>query len=147
MTHYLDQPDATAAALVDGWLHTGDIGRIDADGYVFIEDRAKDMAIVGGYNVYPREIDEVLAAHPAIVEAAAIGVPDAYRGEVIWAYVVGVIDEAAVREACAAALVAYKHPSVVRIVDALPRTPVGKIDKQALKVLAAAEIAEARHVA
>jgi len=147
MAHYLDQPDATAAALIDGWLHTGDIGRIDADGYVFIEDRAKDMAIVGGYNVYPREIDEVLAAHPDIVEAAAIGVPDAYRGEVIWTYVVGAIDDAGVREACVAALVAYKHPSVVRIVAALPRTPVGKIDKQALKALAAAEITEVRNVA
>lgn len=147
MSHYLDQPDATARALIRGWLHTGDIGRIDADGYVFIEDRAKDMAIVGGYNVYPREIDEVLAAQPAIVEAAAIGVPDAYRGEVIWAYVVGNIDEVGVREACAAALVAYKHPSVVRFVDALPRTPVGKIDKQALKAMAAAELAGMRDVA
>ncbi len=147
MTHYLDQPDATATALIDGWLHTGDIGRIDADGYVFIEDRAKDMAIVGGFNVYPREIDEVLTAHADIVEAAAIGVPNAYRGEVIWAYVVGTIDETAVRETCAAALVAYKHPSVVRIVDGLPRTPVGKIDKQALKAAALADIAEARRVA
>ncbi len=147
MTGYLDRPDETAAALNDGWLYTGDIGRIDADGYLFIEDRKKDMVIVGGYNVYPREIDEVLMAHPDIVEAAAIGVPDAYRGEVIWAFIVGDLSEAAVLERCEAALVRYKHPNTIRFIRALPRTSVGKIDKQALKVMARADIEGRQNVA
>ena len=72
----------------DGWLYTGDIGAIDEDGYLFILDRKKDMAIVGGFNVYPREVEEVLCAHPAVAEAAVIGVPDSYRGEALFAYVV-----------------------------------------------------------
>jgi len=81
-------PAETAAALRDGFLYTGDIGELDSDCYLFIRDRKKDMAIVGGYNVYPREIDEVLFAHPDVLEVAAIGVPDAYRGEIIRAFVV-----------------------------------------------------------
>lgn len=147
MTGYLGQPQETAAAVRDGWLHTGDIGRIDDDGYVFIEDRKKDMAIVGGYNVYPREIDEVLMAHPGVVEAAAVGTPDAYRGEVIWAFVVGAVTEADLREHCATALVRYKHPAVIRFVESLPRTSVGKVDKQALKAMARRETEEHQHVA
>ena len=88
MTGYLDRPQETAAALQDGWLYTGDIGRIDAHGYLFIEDRKKDMAIVGGFNVYPREVDEALCAHPQVAEAAAVGVPCAAKGERIVAFVV-----------------------------------------------------------
>jgi long-chain acyl-CoA synthetase len=136
MAGYLNQPDATVDALRDGWLHTGDIGRIDAEGYVFIEDRKKDMAIVGGYNVYPREIDEVLLTHPQIVEAAAVGVPDAYRGEIIWAFVVSDLADDDIMSHCAASLVKYKHPSVVRRLATLPKTSVGKVDKQALKMMA-----------
>ncbi len=81
MAGYRNLPEENAATLRDGWLYTGDIGELDGDGYLFIRDRKKDMAIVGGYNVYPREIDEVLFAHPDVIEAAAIGVPDPYRGE------------------------------------------------------------------
>lgn len=136
MAGYLDRPGETREALRDGWLHTGDMGRIDADGYVFIEDRKKDMAIVGGFNVYPREIDEVLARVPGVREAAAVGVPDAYRGEIIWAFVAGDADEGDIRAECERCLVAYKHPAAVRFVDALPRTPVGKVDKPALRALA-----------
>ena len=144
MDGYLGRPDETAATLKDGWLHTGDIGRIDADGYLFIEDRKKDMAIVGGYNVYPREVDEALAAHPEVREAGAVGVPDSYRGEVIWAFVAGEgIAEADVLEHCAARLAKYKRPARLVVLDALPRTAVGKIDKQALKALARAMLAEA----
>ena len=88
MSGYRNLPQETAETLRGGWLYTGDIGELDADGYLYIRDRKKDMAIVGGYNVYPREVDEVLYAHPAVLEAAAVGVPDAYRGEVIRAYVV-----------------------------------------------------------
>ena len=141
MEGYLDRPEETAAALVDGWLLTGDIGRLDEDGYLFIEDRKKDMAIVGGYNVYPREIDEVLMQLPGMTEAAAIGVPDAYRGEVIWAYVVGeAITEEQVAKHCASALVKYKWPTVIKMIEALPRTNVGKVDKQALKLRAQTEL-------
>ena len=140
MAGYLNQPEATAEALQDGWLHTGDIGRIDEDGYLFIEDRKKDMAIVSGYNVYPREIDEVLLTHPKIVEAAAVGVPDRYRGELIWAFVVGEVSDADVIGHCAASLVKYKHPAVVRRLNALPKTAVGKVDKQALKRMAQEEL-------
>jgi long-chain acyl-CoA synthetase len=137
MDGYLGRPDETAATLRDGWLHTGDIGRLDEEGYLFIEDRKKDMAIVGGYNVYPREVDEVLAAHPAVREAGAVGVPDSYRGEVIWAFVAGDhIAETEILDHCAARLAKYKRPARLVVLDALPRTPVGKIDKQALKALA-----------
>ncbi len=88
MTGYRNRPEETAAALKDGWLYTGDIGSLDSDGYLFIRDRKKDMAIVGGFNVYPREVEEVLCAHPAVAEAAVIGVPDSYRGEALVSYVV-----------------------------------------------------------
>lgn len=148
MQGYLERPEETEATLREGWLYTGDIGRIDADGYLFIEDRKKDMAIVGGYNVYPREIDEVLMRLDSVREAGAIGVPDAYRGEVIWAYVAGDgLEEAEVLQHCQAHLVKYKRPVAVHVLDALPRTPVGKIDKQALKRLAVAMQQKADHVA
>ena len=81
-------PDETAAALRWGWLYTGDIGVLDEDGYLSIRDRKKDMAIVGGFNVYPREVEEALHAHPSVVEAAVVGVPDDYRGEVLVGFVV-----------------------------------------------------------
>ncbi len=140
MRGYRGQPEATAAALQGGWLHTGDIGRIDADGILFIEDRKKDMAIVGGFNVYPREIDEHLMAHPGVTAAAAIGVPDAYRGETIEVFVVPVAGAAptlaTLAEHCAAGLVKYKRPARIHLVAALPLTPVGKIDKVALRALA-----------
>lgn len=149
MDGYLDRPEETAATLRDGWLHTGDIGRIDADGYLFIEDRRKDMAIVGGFNVYPREIDEVLMRLPGVTEAGAVGVPDSYRGEVIRAFVAGSgLTPDAVIEHCARQLVRYKRPVAVHVLDSLPRTAVGKIDKQALKHMARALAAEeAGHVA
>ena len=149
MDGYLDRPEETAATLQDGWLHTGDIGRIDADGYLFIEDRKKDMAIVGGFNVYPREIDEVLMRLPGVDAAGAVGVPDPYRGEVIEAFVSGSgLSAESVMAHCARHLVKYKRPVAVHVLDALPRTAVGKIDKQALKRLAR-ELAgtEAGHVA
>ena len=137
MHGYLNQPEATAATLREGWLHTGDIGRLDEDGYLFVEDRLKDMAIVGGYNVYPREVDEVLMRAPRVTEAGAVGVPDAYRGEVIWAFVAGrAPDPDAIAAHCAANLVKYKWPSQVRVLAELPKTAAGKIDKAALKSLA-----------
>ncbi len=140
MQAYLDDAEATAAALRNGWLHTGDIGHFDEAGHLVIDDRKNDMALVGGYNVYPREIDEVLAACPGVVEAAAVAVPDAYRGEAIHAFVVGA-DAAAVHAYCAANLVRYKQPARIATIAALPRTAVGKVDKPALRALAAQGLA------
>ena len=137
MSGYRNRPEETAAALRDGWLHTGDIGAIDEDGYLFILDRKKDMAIVGGFNVYPREIEEALCAHPAVEEAAVIGVPDNYRGEALIGYVVlrqpDASESGALTNYLAERLTRYKIPRDIRICAALPKTTVGKIDKVALK--------------
>lgn len=138
MRGYRGRPEETAEALRDGWLHTGDIGRLDDDACLFVTDRKKDMAIVGGFNVYPREVDEVLAACPGVSAAAAVGVPDSYRGEAIIAFVVGAANEESLRLHCAERLVRYKHPAAFVFVEALPLTPVGKVDKVALKALAIA---------
>ncbi len=140
MSGYRGQPEATADALRNDWLYTGDIGHLDADGDLFIEDRKKDMVIVGGYNVYPREIDEVLMAHPNVAAAATVGVPDSYRGETLMAFVVTaegfVVGTDTLLAHCAENLVRYKHPTQIKLVDALPLTAVGKIDKVALRILA-----------
>lgn len=138
MTGYWERPDETAAALRDGWLYTGDIGALDADGDLAILDRRKEMVITGGYNVYPREVDEVLLMHPAVADAAAFGVPDDYRGEVLHAHVV--LRSASTVEAllahCRTNLARYKVPVRIDIVASIPKTGVGKIDKQALRRLA-----------
>jgi long-chain acyl-CoA synthetase len=138
MRGYRNLPEETAAALRAGWLYTGDIGELDDEGYLFIRDRKKDMAIVGGYNVYPREIDEVLFAHPEVLEVAAIGVPDAYRGEIIRAFVVPRPGRRPSGEEllahCRANLAKYKVPASIELVAALPKTSVGKIDKKALRL-------------
>lgn len=137
MAGYRNLPEETANTLRDGWLYTGDIGEFDSDGYLIIRDRKKDMAIVGGYNVFPREIDEVLYTHPAVADAAAIGVPDDYYGEVIRAWVTlkpgSDCTEADLIEFCAANLAKYKVPSTVSIGEAIPKTTIGKIDKKALR--------------
>jgi long-chain acyl-CoA synthetase len=137
MSGYYNRPEETAAALRNGWLYTGDIGEFDSDGYLYIRDRKKDMAIVGGYNVYTREIDEVLYAHPAVLEAAAVGVPDAYRGEVIKAYVVtkpgARADIETILTHCRNNLAKYKIPAAIEFVASLPKTAVGKIDKKTLR--------------
>lgn len=138
MAGYRNRPADTAEALRDGWLYTGDIGRIDADGYLAICDRKKDIVISAGFNVYPREIEEALLAHPGIAEAAVIGVPDAYRGEALMAWIVarapGLTSDA-VMEHLAGRLTKYKWPREVRFLGALPKTTVGKTDKPALRAL------------
>ena len=137
MQGYRNLAAETAEALRDGWLYTGDIGEFDADGYLFIRDRKKDMVIVGGYNVYPREVDDVLFMHPAVIDAATIGAPDAYRGEAVRSFVVlrpgaGVsVDELLAH--CANNLARYKVPAAIEVLDALPKTTVNKTDKQALR--------------
>jgi long-chain acyl-CoA synthetase len=143
MAGYRNRPEETAEALRDGWLYTGDIGVLDDNGYLFIRDRKKDMVISGGYNVYPREVDEVLYTHPAVREAATTGAPDSYYGETVRAFVV-LNDNARVATDeliahCKKNLAPYKVPSQIHLVDALPRTTVGKIDKVALRERLAGE--------
>jgi long-chain acyl-CoA synthetase len=140
MVSYRNRREETAAALRDGWLYTGDIGDFDDDGYLYIRDRKKDMLIVSGFNVYPREVEELLHRHPKVLEAAVIGIPDDYRGEIPRAYVAPVPDcqlDAVELEAwCRENLAAYKVPRSYELLDALPKTGVGKIDKLALRRLA-----------
>ena len=134
---YRNRPEETKATIRDGWLYTGDIGIYDEDGYLFLVDRKKEMIIVGGYNVYPREVDELLFKHPAILEAATVGVPDSFSGEAVKAFVVlrpgATLTTEELQEYCRASLVKYKVPTQVAFVDALPRSGVGKIDKRSLK--------------
>jgi long-chain acyl-CoA synthetase len=130
----------TQEALRDGWLYTGDIGEFDEEGYLFIRDRKKDMVIVGGYNVYPREVDEVLLSHRAVLDAASVGAPDSYRGEVLKAFVTFRDGSGATAEEliahCTKNLAKYKVPVSITVLDALPKTSVNKTDKLALKALA-----------
>ncbi len=137
MRGYRHMEQESAQALRGGWLYTGDIGSIDGDGYLFIQDRKKDMVIVGGYNVYPREVEEVLFAHPDVADAAVVGAPDAYRGERLIAHVVtrpgAYIDADALIAWCAQRLAKYKLPAQVRFAAALPKTPASKTDKVALR--------------
>jgi len=139
MKRYWNRPEETARTVRDGWIHTGDIGHLDEDGYIVIVDRKKDMAIVNGFNVFPREIDEVLFAHPDILEAAAIGVPDPKAGETIHAYVVPLaeakLEPEAVIAHCASQLAKYKVPTSVLVVKALPKTGAAKVDKIKLRQL------------
>lgn len=137
MLGYWNRPDETAATLRDGWLYSGDIAYRDSDGYYFIVDRKKDMAIVGGYNVYPREIDEVLYEHPKVAEAVAVGVPHQTRGEILKAYVVTKPGETlTVPELvahCREKLANYKVPKFFEFRDELPKTMVGKVLRRVLR--------------
>lgn len=136
MKGYWNKPEETRLTLRDGWLHTGDISVMDEDGYFRIVDRKKDMIIAGGYNIYPREIEEVLFQHPKILEATCAGVADAYRGETVKAYVVLKPGQTATSEDiiafCRERLAAYKRPTVVEFRDSLPKTMVGKILRRQL---------------
>jgi long-chain acyl-CoA synthetase len=137
MKGYWRKPDATAEAIsAEGWFRSGDLARVDEDGYFFIVDRMKDMIIRGGYNVYPREIEEVLYAHPAVREAAVVGVPHAELGEEVAAAVAlkpdAVATEDELRDFVKEQLAAYKYPRVVWFVDELPKTATGKILKREL---------------
>lgn len=137
MQGYWQRPDATAETLIDGWLHTGDIAKMDEDGYFYIVDRKKDMIICGGYNVYPRDIEEVLFEHPQIAEATAIGVPHPSRGEQVKVFVVLKMGEKAtaedIIEYCKDKLATYKLPTEIEFMDELPKTNVGKVLKKDLR--------------
>ena len=138
MKGYWNRPDATAEAIDDdGWFYTGDMAYVDEDGYFFIVDRKKDMIIRGGYNVYPREVEEVLYEHPAVAEAAVIGRPDPKLGEEVVAFVAlkpgASADPDELVDWCKERLAAYKYPREVRVVPELPKGATGKILKKELR--------------
>jgi acyl-CoA synthetase (AMP-forming)/AMP-acid ligase II len=139
MKGYWRRPDATAEAIRDGWFLTGDIGRVDEEGYFTIEERKKDMIKASGYSVFPAEVEAIMYRHPAIAEVGVIGVPDPYRGEDVLAFVVpipgarGTLTEQEVVDWCRREMAAYKAPRQVRFLDALPKTTSGKILKRALR--------------
>lgn len=136
MKGYWNKPEETAKALRDGWLYTGDIAKMDEDGYFYIVDRKKDMILASGYNIYPRDIEEVLYEHPKVKEAVAAGIPDQYRGETVKAYIVLKPGETATEQEfidyCRTKLAAFKAPRIVEFRDSLPRTIVGKVLRRVL---------------
>jgi long-chain acyl-CoA synthetase len=133
MTHYLDDADSKRTS--DGFLHTGDIGRLDAEGRLYIVDRIKDLIIRGGYNVYPAEVEAALAEHPSVVEVAVVGQPDSYYGEEVVAVAVlrGACEVAALAEFAADRLGSMRRPRHYAFVDALPLGPSGKVHKATLR--------------
>lgn len=138
MKEYLNQPEATAEVLRGGWLHTGDLARMDEDGYIYIVDRKKDLIIRGGYNIYPREIEEVLYTHKDVVEAAVVGVPHSDLGEEVAAVIVlrpgNQTTEDELRNYVKERVAPYKYPRVIQLVDELPKTATGKIFKRAISL-------------
>ncbi len=137
MKEYWENPEKTAAELKDGWLHTGDVAIMDEDGYFFIVDRKKDMIIAGGYNIYPRDIDEVLYQHPKVADAISVGIPHEYRGETVKAYIVlkpgETCTEQEIIDFCKEKLAVYKVPKLVDFRDELPKSAVGKILRKVLR--------------
>ena len=139
MKGYWKRPDATAETITDGWLHTGDIAKMDEDGYFYIVDRKKDMIISGGYNVYPRDIEEVYFEHPKVMEATAIGIPHPKRGEAVKVFIVLKEGQTATAEEmmkyCQDKLAKYKWPTEIEFRDELPKTNVGKVLKKDLRAM------------
>jgi fatty-acyl-CoA synthase len=140
MTGYKDLPDETAEALSGDWLHTGDVGRFDDEGYLYIVDRTKDMVITGGFNVFPREVEDVISAHPAVSMVMVIGVPDEKWGEAVKAVVVLMPDQepsdaltGELQQLVKDAKGSQQSPKSIDYVEALPLTPVGKLDKKLVR--------------
>jgi len=137
MKGYWNRPEETANTLRDGWLYTGDMAKMDEDGYFYIVDRKKDMIIAGGFNIYPREVEDVLFEHPAVKEAAVVGVPDPYRGETVKAFIVlkdgQHVTEKELDEFCRKNLAAYKVPRIYEFRTELPKTMVGKVLRRQLQ--------------
>jgi long-chain acyl-CoA synthetase len=137
MAGYWNRPDETSAVFhADGWLRTGDLGRMDAEGYIFIEDRKKDVIVVSGFKVYPNEVEDVATTHPGVLEAAAVGVPDEQSGESVKLFVVrkdASVTEAEVIEHCRRSLTGYKVPDQVEFIEELPKSNVGKVLRRELK--------------
>jgi long-chain acyl-CoA synthetase len=143
MVGYWNRPEETAGVFTsDGWLKTGDIGRMDETGHLFIEDRKKDIIIVSGFNVYPNEVEDVVTSHPGVLEAAAIGVPDKRSGEAVKVFIVRKdpqLAERDVRQFCRERLTGYKTPDIIEFVDELPKSNVGKVLRRELKEAEAAK--------
>ena len=139
MAGYWGNPEATAATLRNGWLHTGDVGFLDADGYLTLRDRSKDLIISGGTNIYPREVEEALLTHPGVAEVSVIGEPDEEWGENVLAFVVARtgsgVDQAALDAHCRALIAGFKRPKRYRFVESLPKNNYGKILKTDLRAL------------
>ena len=137
MNGYFGKPEATAMVLENGWFHTGDVGFIDEDGYLYIRDRKKDMIISGGLNIFPAEIENVIISNPAVLEVAVIGVPDPVWGESVKAVVVpkggAEISDEDIIELCKDKLAGYKKPKSVAFVESLPKTSTGKVQKWVLR--------------
>jgi malonyl-CoA/methylmalonyl-CoA synthetase len=131
---YLNRPEANDEAFVDGWFRTGDIGEVSEDGYLTLKGRAKELIISGGFNVYPREIEDELRRLPGVSDAAVTGTPDPEWGEIVTAWLTtdGPVDPDGVRTALADRLAAYKQPRLVHVVDELPRNAMGKVQKHLL---------------
>ena len=133
MTSYFNRDEATDKAMYKGWYHSGDIGYLDVDGYLWVNDRVDDMIISGGENIYPREIEEFLYRHPAVQEVQVIGVPDQKYGEELCAWIVlrpgATLDADGVREFCRDQIAYYKVPRYIRFVDSFPMTITGKVQK------------------
>ncbi len=149
MSGYWNHPDDTASTLRNGWLYTGDIAYMDEQGYFYIVDRKKDMVLIGGYNVYPREIDEVLHQHPKVLDAVAVGIPHPTRGEVIKAYIVlkpgETMEKHEILNHCRRQLANYKVPRKVEFRDSLPKTMVGKTLRRALRAEEEAKLKDNLH--
>ena len=143
MQGYWKSPEATADAIKDGWFYTGDMGRLDDDGYLYIVDRKKDLILRGGFNVFPRDVEDALLEHPAVAVAGVVGKPDELRGEEVVAFVQLAPDQRATPEELIEfsqqRLGKYKYPREVRIVDSVPLTPVGKIDRKVIRAQVLAE--------
>jgi len=138
MKEYWNNPEETKKVFTeDGWLKSGDVAYMDEEGYVFIVDRTKDMIIAGGYNIYPREVDEVLVKHPSVADAITVGVPDEYRGETVKAFVKLKPGASATADEliawCRESLAAYKVPRMIEFRDELPRTDTGKALRRILR--------------
>jgi hypothetical protein len=140
MRGYLNRPDDTADTIIDGWLHTGDIGHLDHDGYLTLVGRSKEMIIRGGENIYPREIEDILTSDPAVVEAAVIGLPDETWGEVVAAFIQprpgSIVDLDALKALCRERLSGFKRPTAIHVLEALPKNALGKVDKKSLRDVA-----------
>jgi long-chain acyl-CoA synthetase len=143
MHGYHDLPDVTEDTLKHGWLHTGDMGYLDADGYLFVTDRKKDLIIRGGFNVYPRDVEDLLLEHPGVAEAAVVGRPDERMGEEVVAFVVRApgqeLSQEELLEFAADRLAGYKRPREIQFTGGLPKSPIGKVLKKDLRARLAAE--------
>ncbi|ANN77885.1 class I adenylate-forming enzyme family protein [Bordetella flabilis] len=147
MRGYFGRPEATAETIVDGWVHTGDMGRFDSDGYLYIVDRKKDMVLSGGFNIYTKEVEQALAEHPGVADVAVVGVPDPIYGEAVAAFIElrpgATLSAEAVQAHARERIASYKKPKHVFFVETLPRSGVGKVLKRDLREIAVSRMVQA----